>query len=152
MTDGQKYEINEFFVHVFNQILAWEGQTLKKAKVSDLSVRELHIIDSIDHLSRHGKNTMANVAKFLSVTPGALTTAVNALVKKGYLERKYTKEDRRIIFVALTESGVAVNKIHSEYHKQMVESVDEVLDEEKLAVLMEALAKLGEFFKKKAEE
>ena len=152
MTDQQKYEINEFFVHVYNQILAWEGQTLKKANVSDLSVRELHIIDSVDHLSKHGRNTMANVAKFLSVTPGALTTAVNALVKKGYLERKYTKEDRRIIFVALTGQGEIVNKIHSEYHKQMVESLDDVLDEEKLAVLMEALAKLGEFFKTKAEE
>ena len=151
MTDGQRYELNEFFVHVFNQILAWEGQTFKNANVTDLSVRELHIIDAIDNLTQSGKNTMANVAKFLSVTPGALTTAINTLVKKGYVERKYTNEDRRIIFVTITEKGEAVNKIHSEYHKQMVEALDEVLDEEKLTVLLESLNKLGEFFKEKAK-
>lgn len=152
MTDEQKYELNEFFVHVFNQILAWEGQTLRKTNVSDLSVRELHIIDSIQHLTPQCKNTMANVAKFLSVTPGALTTAVNTLVKKGYLERSYTKEDRRIVFIALTEQGEAVNKIHSEYHRQMVESLDEVLEEESLKVLLDALRRLGVFFRKKAED
>ena len=152
MTDEQKYEVNECFVHVFNQILAWEGQTLRKANVSDLSVRELHIIDAIEHLSKHGRNTMANIAKFLSVTPGALTTSVNTLVKKGYLERSYTKEDRRIVFVTLTKHGEAVNEIHREYHRQMVDSLDEVLEGESLDVVLKALDKLGVFFRKKAEE
>lgn len=152
MTQEQRGEINEFFVHVFNQILAWEGQTIKKAQLADVSVREFHIMDAVDCLAKNGQNTMANIAKFLSVTPGALTTSVNTLVKKGYLERYYTKEDRRIVFVKLTEKGSQANEIHTEYHNQMVDAVSAALDEKEIEILMKSLDKLGEFFKSKIKE
>lgn len=152
VTEEQRYKINEFFVHVFNQILAWEGQTIKKAHLADVSVRELHIMDAVECLSKDAQNTMANIAKFLSVTPGALTTSVNTLVKKGYLERYYTKEDRRIVFVKLTEKGSKANEIHTEYHNQMVDAVSSALDKEELEVLMKSLDKLGKFFKSKIKE
>ena len=152
MTDEQSRNLNEFFVHVYNQILAWEGQIIKKANVTDLSVRELHIIEAIDHLAGYKKNKMANIAKFISVTPGALTTSVNALVNKGYLKRDYTSKDRRVIYITLTEAGRRVNEIHCESHKKMVEAVGQILDNESLSVLTAALNRLSDFFKENSND
>ena len=78
MTDQQQEKLNDFFVGVFNQILAWEGQTIRNIGVQDLSIRELHVIEAVSDLSKLEKNTMANIAKHISLTPGALSVAVNA--------------------------------------------------------------------------
>ena len=41
--------------------------------------------------------TTTEVANTLNVTVGTLTVAVNALVKKGYVERLKDTKDRRIV-------------------------------------------------------
>ena len=46
---------------------------------------------------------MSAVAKSLSVTVGTLTIAMNHLVKKGYVERRRSEEDRRVVLVSLSE-------------------------------------------------
>lgn len=148
--DAASYKrLNSFFVHVFNQILAWEEQTLRKTCAEDLSVRELHVIEAVSTLTRRGENTMANVAKFLSVSPGSLTTAVNVLVKKGYLERSHTPKDRRIVFVSLTADGERVNEIHEKFHEEMVAFTAANMDEEKLDALLNSLDGISAFFEQK---
>lgn len=149
MNDTQRRKLNGFLVQVFNQILAWEEQTLKKTGVTDLSVRELHVIEAAAHLEGSQSNTMANIAKFISVSPGSLTTSVNVLVKKGYLERSYTPKDRRIIFINLTENGREVNAIHEQLHNAMCDYVAQQLTDDQLEGLINALVRLEEFFKGK---
>lgn len=150
MTNEQKEKLNGFFVTVFNEILAWEDQSLCKIGRADLSVREMHIIEAISILERDKLNTMANTAKVLSVSPGALTTAVNALVKKGYIKRRRDENDRRIVLVSPTEAGVEVNKQHKKFHDEMVDFVAEILSEEELFVTFKALDRLTDFFMEKA--
>ena len=41
MNESQREELNYFFVHVFNQILAYEEQALNGMGARDLSVKEL---------------------------------------------------------------------------------------------------------------
>ena len=101
MNAEQQMRINDFLVNVFNQILAWEGQTIKKVGVKNLSIRELHVIQAVSDATKLGQNTMANIAKLLAVSPGALSISVNGLVNKGYLEREYTSKDRRVIYIKL---------------------------------------------------
>ena len=149
MTEQQQEKLNDFFVGVFNQILAWEGQTIRNIGVEDLSIRELHVIEAVSTLSKFGKNTMANIAKNISVSPGALSVSVNALVKKGYLERSYTAKDRRVIYITVTEKGKEVNEYHEAFHYEMIQAVGEQLDENELNTIFGALDKLKEFFKSK---
>ena len=149
MTEQQQEKLNDFFVGVFNQILAWEGQTIRNIGVEDLSIRELHVIEAVSTLSKLGKNTMANIAKNISVSPGALSVSVNALVKKGYLERSYTEKDRRVIYITVTEKGKQVNEYHEKFHYEMIKAVGDKLDENELSTLFGALDKLKEFFESK---
>lgn len=150
MTVEQKELLNEFFVTTFNSILAWEDQSLRSIGKSDISVREMHIIEAISMLENEEMNTMANIAKVLSISPGSLTTAVNALVNKGYVSRGRREGDRRVVLVSPTEKGIEVNKRHKQFHNEMVDFVSEAIPEEEVDVILKSLKHLTEFFASKA--
>ena len=150
MNNQQKELINGFFVTAFNRILAWEDQSLRSIGKKDITVREMHIIEAVSMLEGEEKNTMANIAKVLSVSPGSLTTAVNTLVAKGYLTRWRSENDRRVVLVRPTEKGIDVNERHKQFHDEMVEFVMQTVSEEELDVVLETLKRLTEFFMEKA--
>ena len=112
MNEREKATVNEFFVRVFNQILSWEEQSFKDMGVSEITLRELHVIEAVYSLIEKDENQMSGIAKYLSITPGSLTTAVNCLVKKGYLVRESMPTDRRVVKIVPTELAEKVNKMH----------------------------------------
>lgn len=76
--------LNTLLVDLFNDILKIEASVLKEGEFNDLSVTEMHIIEAIG-LDR--EMTMTEVARDLEITVGTLTTAINRLIKKEYVER-----------------------------------------------------------------
>ncbi len=146
MTKQQESSLNHFFVTTFNQILAWEERALQKAEIKNLSVKELHIIEAVAGLEESNHNTMSYIAGKINISVGALTTAVNTIVKKGYLERGSEPMDRRIVKIYLTDSGHEAEKKHAIFHRQMMEEVGRVLDENSLVTLTDSLRQLTMFF------
>ena len=150
MTNEQREMVNGFFVTAFNRILAWEDQSLRSIGKKDISVREMHIIEAVSILEGKKMNTMANIAKVLSVSPGSLTTAVNALVAKEYLVRWRSESDRRVVLVSPTQKGIEVNEHHKRFHDEMVDFVTKNVTEDELDVVLGTLKRLTEFFVEKA--
>lgn len=146
MTEQEEKQLNDFFVHIFNKITIWENQALSSTKTKDLSLKELHVLEAVAEQSLSGQNTMAAVADSLSIRASTLTTSVNTLVRKGYLSRVHDEEDRRLIHIALTEKGEEANRLHSEFHTQMIQSAVRCLNEEERNVLLQSLTGLGHFF------
>lgn len=146
MTQSQESYLNDFFVHVFNKILAWEEQALNRVGASDITVKELHVLEAAHDLAAQGKNTMTAIADALSIRVSSLTTAVNTLVRKGYLERGGEPGDRRIIRVRLTEKGEEANRLHSQFHSKMIEGVAQRLGDMELEILTASLRQLDQFF------
>jgi len=97
MTHHQKELLNEFFVGAFNKILLWEQTVIKSDGCSDLSVNEAHVLEAVRICGSAGQNTMSAVAKKLGISASALSTAVNALVRKEYLKRATSPADRRTV-------------------------------------------------------
>lgn len=146
MRQRQEEQLNYFFVNTFNQILSWEERALQKSGIQNLSVKEVHIIEATKALEEKGQNTMTHIAKRLDISVGALTTAVNTLVKKEYLRRGNDTKDRRIVKIELTESGQQVYQTHQVFHDEMIQEVLTVLDENAVHTLTDSLQKLSEFF------
>lgn len=146
MTDKEKATINQFFVRVFNQILSWEEQSFKEMGISEITLRELHVIEAVYSLVEKGENQMSEIAKYLSITPGSLTTAVNCLVKKGYLERESQPNDRRIVKIVPTKAAEEVNKMHEKLHKEMIDGVMSNIDDKDIKVVVKTLEGLNKFF------
>ena len=144
--EKQKKDLNDFFVRVFNQILSWEEQSFKTMGIEGISLREMHIIEAVCVLRDSGRNRMSEIAGYLAITPGSLTTSVNCLVKKGYLKRKNDERDRRVVFIIPEKRAEAVNAIHKELHKKMIDSITEDLCQEDIVAVLKALRGVSDFF------
>lgn len=138
--------LNELLVDVFDDIVTIEQMTLKEGAFKDLSITEMHTIAAIGmYLPR----TMSEVAADLNITVGTLTTAINNLVKKEYVKRNRSEEDRRIVQIMLTKKGKLAYRIHAKFHSDMVKNSISNLSEAEEKVLVRALGKLSSFFKEK---
>jgi len=135
--------INDLLVDSFNKITAIEKDALKKGPLNDLTINELHAIEAI---GTEGK-TMTEIAKRLNVTVGTLTTMVNHLVKKEYVERTSTAEDRRVVQIVLTKKGRFAYKLHDRFHHVMIKNMLKDIDESQYEVLIQALSALDCFVK-----
>ncbi len=138
-----KEVINELLVDVFNHILSIESGVLKQRGVK-ISMTEVHVLEAVRNVSTP---TMGNVAAKLRVTLGTLTTSVNVLVKKGYIQRERDESDRRKVYLKLTDIAHNVLKIHDEFHDEMIASLFNDLDIEKDEVLMKSLENISQYFK-----
>ncbi len=148
MTNRSESEsvLNKLLVQLFRDILDIEEKWLQNSEFSDLSVTEIHVIEAI---SLDKERTMSEVAYDLSITVGTLTTAINKLVKKGYVDRRRIEEDRRVVFVMLTDKGKEVFKYHEEFHNDMVKCTIDSFSKEEEIVLVSALKRVSEFFEEK---
>lgn len=146
MSKSINHILNELLVETFNDILAIEQTALKSGRFNDLSVTEIHTIEAI---GMYVPRTMSEVAADLDITVGTLTTAVNKLTKKGYLERERDDKDRRVVRIILTRKGKLAYRVHEKFHSDMIKETIKGMTEEEEKILKQALDKLNKFFKAK---
>ena len=137
--------LNEVLVKLFRNINLIEEREICTGEYKDVTANDMHVIEAVD---MEGARNMTSVAKTLGVTTGTLTIAVNSLVKKGYVERVRSEEDRRVVLISLSEKGRKAYLHHQRFHEQMIEAIVEELSAEEQVVLEKALVKLDRFFRK----
>ena len=142
MDDAYKL-INNTLVNLINEIWELEEKAIITEEFKDLTNNDMHVIEAIG--LGDGRN-MSSIAKKLKLTVGSLTTAMNSLVNKKYVERHRSEADRRVVYVKLTEKGVRAYHHHEDYHRQMTQAILDKLDEKELPVLVKTLDVLTEFF------
>lgn len=121
--------INDVLVNLINEIWELEEKAIITEEFKDLTNNDMHVIEAIG--LGEGRN-MSSIAKKLNITVGTLTTAVNSLVNKKYAVRRRSEEDRRVVFVSLTEKGERAYRHHEDYHRQMTRAILEKLEAEEL--------------------
>lgn len=71
----------------------------------------------------------SQISDILDVTPASVTPVINKLEDNGYVEREYSKTDRREVYISLTAKGEQEwNKTHElmkEYFERMMQTVGE---------------------------
>ncbi len=136
--------INEVLVKLFNEIMDIEEKAIITEEFKDISNNDMHIIEAIG--KKQSKN-MSTVAKTLSVTVGTLTIAINNLVKKGYVNRARSEEDRRVVLISLSKKGERAYDHHEKFHDEMIQATLSGLDQEQTKILVKALKNLSKFFR-----
>lgn len=136
--------LNELLVRLFRNINVIEERALRTGEYSDVTANDMHVIEAIG--MDEAKN-MTSVAHALEVTTGTLTIAVNSLVRKGYVNRVRSEEDRRVVLVSLSEKGRRAYLHHRSFHERMIDAVIEELTGEEQQILGRALTKLNRFFR-----
>ena len=141
--------LNEVLVRLFRDIMDIEEKAIITQEFKDLTNNDMHVIDAI---GIGAPKNMTSIARELSVTVGTLTIAMNSLVKKGYVVRERGQEDRRIVYISLSEKGRKAFDHHARFHQEMIEGITETLDEDEMQVLARALTKLDGWFREKEKE
>lgn len=136
--------LNEVLVNLFRDIMDIEQKAIITEEFQDITSNDMHVIEAIG--IGEPKN-MSSIARTLSVTVGTLTIAMNSLVKKGYVFRERGKEDRRVVYISLSERGKAAYDHHAKFHRAMIDSVSKELSSEELKLLVETLTKLNKWFR-----
>lgn len=141
---GDEYKaINHVLVSLVNEIWKLEGEAIITKEFKDITNNDMHVIQVIG--TGVPKN-MSSIAKKLSVTVGTLTIAMNSLVKKGYVIRERGQEDRRVVYISLSEKGRKAYAHHENFHRQMIHEILEHLTQEETEVLLKSLGKLTSWF------
>ncbi len=140
---SQQKTINGLLVDLFNDIMDMEEKALITPQYQDISVNDMHIMDAI---GMDMPRNMSAVARDLSVTVGTLTIAINNLVKKGYVVRKRSEIDRRVVLISLSPKGEEAYRHHEAFHKNMVSAALKNLSPPETKELINALTKLRDFF------
>lgn len=136
--------INEMLVSLFNHVMDVESKAVITEEFKDITNNDMHIIEAVG-ISEPRK--MSDIAKILGVTVGTLTTNMNGLEKKNYIIKERSTEDKRVVFVTLTERGRKAFFHHRDFHKNMIKAVVVGLDDEEKRLLYKCLVKLDSFFR-----
>ncbi|MCH1770352.1 MarR family transcriptional regulator [Metallosphaera sp.] len=107
---------------------------------------ESHGLNYIDFLIlmtvKESPKSMVYLAKEVLMTQAGITAAIDRLEEKGLVKRERDREDRRIINVQITESGVRATEEAMQVYEEMASELMKDLgieEKEKLIALLDIL-------------
>jgi MarR family 2-MHQ and catechol resistance regulon transcriptional repressor len=126
----------------FHSLSACTARTLTDSGLGDSDFRVLEV------LLHKGAMPVNTIGPKVFLTPGAISTAVDRLYRKGLVTRTGSAEDRRIHIVDLTAKGRSLIRRVFDAHARDIEEIASVLTPADRVLLVEALKKFG----KRAED
>ncbi len=136
--------VDQLFRKLFDKYYKLESKKFFSKNLEDLTVIEINTILVIGHGSENKK--MSEIANTLGVTFGTPTVTIDRLIKKGYVIRQRDEEDRRQVFISLSETGVNVFKSIVELRNKIAEKIFGILDPLERKALIDILSNLNSHF------
>jgi DNA-binding MarR family transcriptional regulator len=139
----RRQEVNDLLVQTFNSILSIEQAALKDKDTEDITITEIHALGAMD---TNAPLPMNVIARKCGVTVATLTTTVNRLVEKGYVERQRSETDRRQVLISLTARGQNARSAHVRFHERLADRALDGLSCEQEEILVDSLIRIRDFF------
>ena len=146
---GKELEKKEDFVKVFPMVFAKLIVRMQEVDdwcvqmTQDITKPELLLIDFIGD----GTNViMRDISEFLDVPHSTATGFVDKLVKKEYLKRYYTEEDRRTVLVGLTPKGEGLKVLFCDKRQEASEKIASLLTEAEQKQMLKIFRKIEAYF------
>jgi DNA-binding MarR family transcriptional regulator len=143
ITSEEQMTIDEILTRLFITTFKIEEKAIAEHSHRMLSISELHVLREI---GKEEPRTMTEVAARLKISVGALTTAVNKLESKNFVNRERMDKDRRIVRLSLTNDGLEEFDKHEDFHENMVNAAVNTLTPQEKETLLKSLTKLDEWF------
>lgn len=102
--------------------LVLQEEVLKDLKETEVTLSRANILRL---LGRQGRQTVNNIAAFLSQTKAAASQNVDSLVKAGLVSRQADSSDRRCVWVSLSRRGKKfVEKAENRQREVLLQALD----------------------------
>jgi MarR family transcriptional regulator, 2-MHQ and catechol-resistance regulon repressor len=131
-------------------VLLKANKTLEELIKKDISSHGMRTSDFtvLEALYHKGQQTIKQITQAVLINTGSITYVIDKLEKKGLLERTPCKDDRRVVYIQLTDQGIKLMEEIFPLHQQVIESVFEDVTDEEKKIVIDALKRIG----KKSEE
>lgn len=136
-----KLSFSETFPKIFSKLL------VRMEEVDDWCVRMTQDIAKqdlllIDHIGESEYLIMRDIAEYLNTPHSTATGIVDKLVKKAYLQRFYSEEDRRTVLVGLTDKAKELKNMFCNKRHEMSENIAALLTEKEQDELLRIFEKI----------
>lgn len=146
--DGFEKQLNELLVSTYHSIEEIEEKMVKEAKSLNLTINELHLLEAVGDDDEQGR-TVSEISERAGLSLPTVTLAVNKLVQKGFVEKRKSNQDGRMVHVTLTRHGRKANRAHQYFHHKMASAVASEMTDEEKAALVKGIEKLNGFLGRK---
>jgi DNA-binding MarR family transcriptional regulator len=142
-TENSLFIVDQLFRKLFDKYNKLESKKFFSKTLDDLTVIE---INTILVIGQDQDKKMSEIANTLGVTFGTPTVTVDRLIKKGYVVRRRDEEDRRQVFISLSEKGKTVFEAIINIRNIIAEKIFGILSSEERKALINILTTLNSNF------
>ncbi len=115
----------ERFTATFLDLRKVLGAGFKHAHKHGFSTTQFIVLGLIEKAQNTGEPcTISSIAGHLGIDPATVVRTVDSLEKRGLVERRRSREDRRQVFVEFTDAGRAARQ---EAHQQFIDRIHTIL-------------------------
>ena len=140
-------ENGRYLMSQFRDILEEEEASLVRINGNELQINEILLIEKLFDILADEKNTSSQLAKVLKITPSAISTMLNKLEKKGYIERHHDNTDRRKVYIIPIGKSKEVKDNCTKYYNSMTQNIQRDNSNDKILVLKKVLDSIEESIK-----
>jgi len=136
----------------FQRIFRNVNTMIKEHVHEDITTDQFSILQ---YIHQKETTTATQIAQSFGVGRSAITALVNRLVEKDFIKRKRNEEDRRIVYLSLTERGTyVVKETEKEINRFLIDKLAhfDMNDVEHFLVSLEKLSMLMENAQHKDEK
>lgn len=147
MTDSHIKELVDRYIDVSFSVVK-KAESLVKGELCDDLTYDQHYM--LRYISRKGSCTSTELAEVFDVKKSAITAIITRLVEKGLIERTRDENDRRVVYLALTEKAKELfNDTEERIHK-LVGSFIQKFEENEITQFIKTYEKLDKILTESA--
>ena len=126
----------KFKLHFYKEVFKkWRDREVSLTTVETFCMEIIHAL---------GKPTVSKFASFTSLSSANAADKINNLVKKGYLNKVQSDEDKRIYYLEVTPKYIDYYNISYQYLKEVMSKLEDRFTTEENKVLEKMLRVMSE--------
>ncbi|HLS59647.1 MAG TPA: MarR family transcriptional regulator, partial [Virgibacillus sp.] len=126
-------------------ILMKASKTIEEQIKEDIRSYGMRISDFtvLEALYHKGNLTVREITESVLINTGSITYVIDKLVKKELVERRHSKEDRRVVHIEITEEGKILMDEVFPAHQKLIEHIFTTISNNEKETLIHILKKVG---------
>lgn len=131
---------NQPFLVLMQTSKAIQERIREEMNKNKLGITEFSVLEV---LYLKGRQTIHQIGKSILISSGSMTYVIDKLEQKGLLSRSPCPDDRRVIFVTLTDDGIDLMKKVMPKHQEMINNLFGSLTDDDAQTMVNLLKKVN---------
>lgn len=128
------------FVVLMKSSKAVQDQIKKDIDSYGMRTSDFTVLEALYH---KGRQTVKQISDAVLINTGSITYVIDKLETKGFLKRSDCKEDRRVVYIQITDQGKKFMDEIFPKHQLVIEEIFSDLSLEEKEYLIELLKRVG---------